>query len=198
MNLTYTEIAKNLSIAPSTAQRVYKQFECEGNVDPVTRSSRPELRTLDEQAEVIVIGLILESPSLYLDEICRKIHDLTSLILSPPCICWLFNCYGVTRKKLRRIALQRCDVLRGSFMAQCFLFARHQFVWIDETGSDARDHMRKYGYAFRGFRPVSRRLLARGQWINAIAWMSSSGILAVESVQELSMAKCFMTSSVEL
>ena len=59
MNLTYTQIAKNLSIAPSTAQRVYKQFESEGNVDPVARSSRPELRTLDEQAEVIVIGLIL-------------------------------------------------------------------------------------------------------------------------------------------
>lgn len=136
MNLTYTEIPKNLSIAPSTAQRVYKQFEREGN-DPVTRCSRPELRTSDEQAEVIVIGLILGSPSLYLDEICRKIHDLTSLILSPPCICQLFKRYGITRKKLRRIALQRCDVLRGSFMAQCFLFARHQFVWIDETGSDA-------------------------------------------------------------
>ena len=43
--------------------------------------------------------------------------------------------------------------------------------------------MRKYGYAFRGFRPVSRHLLARGQRINAIACMSSSGILAVESVQ---------------
>lgn len=183
MNLTYAEIAKNLSIAPSTAQRVYKQFEYQGNVDPVARSSRPELRILDEQAELIVIGLILDSPSLYLDEICRKVHDLTSLVVSPSCICRLFKRYGVTRKNLRRIALQRCDVLRGAFMAQCFLFTRHQFVWIDETGSDARDHMHKCGYAFRGFRPVSRRLLARGERINAIACLSSSGILAVESIR---------------
>ena len=89
MNLTYTQIAKKMSIASSTAQRVYKQFESEWDVDPVARSSRPELRTLDEQAEVIVIGLILESPSLYLNEVCRKVHDLTSPVVSPSCICWL-------------------------------------------------------------------------------------------------------------
>ena len=53
---------------------------------------------LDEQAEVIVTGLILESPSLYLDEVCRKIHDLTSLVVSPSCICRLFKRYGVIRK----------------------------------------------------------------------------------------------------
>ena len=31
-------------------------------------------------------------------------------------------------------------------MAQCTLFTRDMFVWINETGSDARDHVRKYGY----------------------------------------------------
>ena len=183
MNLSYTKIAKNLNIARSTAQRTYKWFEITGNVDPVLRKSRPYLRALDEHTELMVIGLILQSPSLYLEEICSRVHELTAVAVSPPCICRLFKRYGLTRKKLRRVALQRCDALRGAFMAQCMMFSRHQFVWIDETGSDARDHMRRFGYAFRGLRPVSRRLLTRGQRINAIAGLSSSGIVAVETVQ---------------
>ena len=69
-------------------------------------------------------------------------------------------------------------------MAQCFLLSRDKFVWVDESGSDARDHIRKYGYAIRGITPVSHRLLARGQWVNAIAGLSSSGIVAFEVVKE--------------
>lgn len=184
MNLTFPEIAKNLSIAASTAQRVYKQFEDSGDVESVSRSSRPELRALDEHAELLIIGLILECPTLYLDEVCRKVSDLTSLTVSPSCICRLFKRYGFTRKKVRPIALQRCDTLRGAFMAQCFLLSRDKFVWVDESGSDARDHIRKYGYAIRGITPVSHRLLARGQRVNAIAGLSSSGIVAFEVVKE--------------
>ena len=35
-------------------------------------------------------------------------------------------------------------------MAQTFLFKREMFVWVDETGMDNRDQLRKYGYALRG------------------------------------------------
>ena len=75
--LTFSKIAKNLNVAISTAHRVYQNFEISGDVQPVIRSSRPELRVL------IVIGLIVESPTLYLDEVCRKVCDLTSLTVSP-------------------------------------------------------------------------------------------------------------------
>ena len=55
-------------------------------------------------------------------------------------------------------------------MALCFLFrSRNMFVWVDETGSDKRDNIRKYGYALRGVTPTYKRLLARGQRINALA-----------------------------
>jgi len=54
------------------------------------------------------------------------------------------------------------------------------YVWLDETGTDKRDQLRKYGYAFRGVTPVYHRLLRRGDRINAIAAITSSGLLAVE------------------
>lgn len=56
------------------------------------------------------------------------------------------------------------------------------FVWADETGSDARDHIRRFGYALRGMTPQSHRLLARGKRVNAIVALSSSGLVALDIV----------------
>jgi hypothetical protein len=65
-------------------------------------------------------------------------------------------------------------------MAQSFLFQRNMFVWIDETGSDARNHVRKYGYALRGDTPTTHHFLSRGKRINAVAAISSEGVVAVD------------------
>ena len=65
-------------------------------------------------------------------------------------------------------------------MAQSFMFSTDKFVWIDETGSDARDQSRKYGYAVCGQTPIVRKFHSRGRRINAIAAISSSGLVSVE------------------
>ena len=172
MALPFYKIAKNLSIATSTAHRLFQKFASSGDVWAVQRSCRPELRALDEHSELIIIGLILESPTLYLDEVVQEVKEITSLTVSPPTICRLFKRYGFTRKRVRQIASQRCYPLRGAYMAHCTLFRRDMFVWIDETGSDARDHIRRFGYALRGMTPTSRRLLVRGKSSTDIEWTS--------------------------
>jgi transposase len=182
MALPFYKIAKNLSIATSTAHRLFQKFASSGDVRAVQRSCRPELRALDEHSELIIIGLILESPTLYLDEVVQEVKEITSLTVSPPTICRLFKRYGFTRKRVRQIASQRCYPLRGAYMAHCTLFRRDMFVWIDEAGSDARDHIRRFGYALRGMTPASHRLLVRGKRVNAIAALTSSGLLAVDLV----------------
>ena len=60
--------------------------------------------------------------------------------MSESTICRLIRRHGITRKKLQQVALQRSDELRGEFMAQCLLYNRARFVWIDESGSDARKY----------------------------------------------------------
>jgi len=90
----------------------------------------------------------LESPTLYLNEVVRVIRELTSVTVSPATICRIFKRYGFTRKRVRQIASQRCYALRGAYMAQSTLFRRDMFVWVDETGSDARDHIHRFGYAY--------------------------------------------------
>ena len=187
MALPFYKIAKNLNIATSTAHRV----ETSGDVQAVQRGCRPDLRALDEHSELIIIGLILQSPTLYLEEVVQEVYELTSLKVSPSTICRILKRYGFTRKRVRQIAAQRSYALHGAYMAQCTLFRRDMFVWVDETGSDARDYIRRFGYALRGMTPTSHRLLARGKRVNAIAALSSSGVVAVDIITETVSGKEF-------
>ena len=181
MRLRYAKIARNLNVSTSTAYRICALFEATGEVRPVSQHAhRPYLRRLDQQGQLHVVGLIIENPSLYLAEICQQVQEVFALDVTPSTVCRLLREYGMTCKKIRCIALQRCDTLRGAFRAQCSALSVDKFVWIDGTGSDARVHARKYGYALRGLTPVSHRLHTRGQRINAIAAISSTGLVASE------------------
>ena len=65
-------------------------------------------------------------------------------------------------KESRQIALQRSFELRGLFMAQVLLYDKDKFVWLDETGCNNSNYMRKYGYAIRGETPHCHTMLVRG------------------------------------
>ena len=96
-----------------------------------------------------------------------------------PTVCKLLARYGYTRKKMKRIALQRNIDYRGAFMAEVCQYSRDMFIWVDETGSDARDMLRRYGYALRGLRAETRSLLVRGRRISSIAAIDSTGLVDV-------------------
>lgn len=64
-------------------------------------------------------------------------------------------------------------------MAWMHSYSRDFLVWVDEIGSNHRDHIRKYRYAVRGQYPVYHRLLERGPSTCAIAAISKDGIVAV-------------------
>ena len=49
-------------------------------------------------------------------------------------------------------------------------------IWLDETGSDGRNSVRAYGYAFRGLTPVRHTLRVGGKRISAIGVMTTGGI----------------------
>ena len=55
-------------------------------------------------------------------------------------------------------------------------------IFVDETGADRRNCLRRFGYSIRGKPPVSKKLLVRGQRVNAIAAISTSGVLDCHSV----------------
>ena len=184
MSLNYLQIAQNLNISRATAQRIFRRFESSGSIEPTSSKSKSYLRALDEHTELYLVGIVLENPCMYLDELCSEVTSTFKISVSPSTVCKILHRYGITRKKVRQVAVQRCSALRGAFMAHAFMFKMDMFVWVDETGNDHRTHIRKFGYSLRGMSPTYTRLLARGKRYNAIAAMTSSGVLALEVKSE--------------
>lgn len=175
------KVAANLNVSVSTVYRTITFFLRTGNVSPSKRAYRSN-RCLTEEDELLVIGLILENPAMYMDELVFEIKTLLEVDISCSTVCRLLKRYGITRKKMRHIAKQRCYSLRGMYISHISNFDKSMFVWLDETGTDKRDQLRKYGYAIRGITPTCHRSLSRGERINAIASMSIEGMITLELV----------------
>lgn len=62
-----------------------------------------------------------------------------------------------------QMVAKQCDrELREQFAIDVSLYRPNMLVFVDETGSDCRDALRKYGYSLRGKPPRSCKLLMRG------------------------------------
>ena len=184
MELSFRKIADNRCLSLGTVHKHFKRFQLTGKVAPAKVSSRESTRALSERDELTVVGLLLEDPSMYLNDVCQKMMMLTGIEVSPATIiCRIIHRNGCTRKKLHHVALQRSVECRGKFFAEILFYDVHQFVWVDENESDHKNCMRKFGYALSGESPICHRILHRGRRISAIAAMSTNGLVAYNLVQ---------------
>ena len=62
------------------------------------------------------------NPSVYIEEVLESIESNLNMHVSTSTVCRVMRRYGITRKRIRQVAKQRCDSLRGAFMAQSFVF----------------------------------------------------------------------------
>ena len=77
---------------------------------------------------------------------------------------------------MRTIALQQSEARRIQYMAEISLFHPDMLIWIDETGSDRRNSIRKYGYSLRGTPAQVFQLRVGGKCISAIPILTTHGI----------------------
>ena len=168
--------AERLCISVGTAYNIFQLFQRTGSVDAKPPSKRPDFCNLDEHHQLYIISMVLDNPTLYLGEICTAIKDATGTVVVPRTICKLLGRYGFSPKALQRNLYQQ-----ASFDANISCYPKEMLVWVDESGCEKRDLLRKYGYAFRGIRAECKRLLARGTRISAIAAMCwDRGLIDVE------------------
>lgn len=77
---------------------------------------------------------------------------------------------------MEAIALQRSQSQRIEYMAEICMYNVNMFIWIDETGSDRRREIRRYGYSLRGIPPTCHQLRVSGTHISAIPVLTTRGI----------------------
>ena len=183
LGYTYTLIAKNLGVDTSTVQRVITRFQATGTV---TKSPYPRDRAckkLTAPVQLLILNFIVEQSHAYLSEVQKHVKNFLQLDLSITTICKFLHQQGFSRQKLQKVALQQDRLKREQFIIDASVYSQDMLIFVDETGADQRDTLRKYGYSLRGKTPSKRDLLVRGERVSAIACMSTSGLLDVKIVR---------------
>lgn len=179
LGFKYQVIANNLNVDPSTVWRIVKCFNTSGTVDKKKYSRSKLYQKLTPPLELAVLHFVLLNPGTYLHEIQGFLREYGSEI-SPSAICRFLHRVGFSRQKLKVVAKQRDAELRAQYVCDIAMYRPDMMIFLDETGSDRRDSLRKYGYSLRGKPALSHKLLVRGKHITAIAFMSMDGLLDVK------------------
>ena len=171
-----------MGVDPATVSWTLSLFRHTGNVHKKIYPSEQAFRKLTPPLEYTIIHIVLMRPGIYLREIQAELYEETGTEVCLSTICRFLHRNGFTRQRFRIAATQRGDLLRAQFVSDMSIYKPEMLIFLDETGSDRRDCIRKYGYSLRGKPLVSHRLLVRGQRISAIAFMSMNGMLDCKTV----------------
>lgn len=169
------DISQLLCVSERTVRRFVTLFQQTGDIKPKSyRHGPPKL--MGDYEQLLLLRLILSYPGIYLHEIQEKLTITLGVTISPATICRTLKFMGCTRQVLQHIALQRDEEQRARFMAEVSVYDPSMLLWIDESGCDRRNSMRKRAYSIRGKPPRDHRLLCRGNRYSAIPIMSLEGI----------------------
>ena len=182
LGFKYHQIASNLNVHPSTVCRVAKLFDRSGSVDHKPYLRDKQFQSLTPVVELVLLHIVLQKPGIYLHEIKKELAEATGVDVSASAICRCLKRVGYSRQRMKLVAIQRDDGLRAQFVSDVSLYEPEMLIFIDETGSDKRDSLRKYGYSMRGRPAKSHKIISRGKHVSAIAMMSMNGILDVDIV----------------
>ena len=116
-------------------------------------------------------------------EIKTELMDSLAISVDVSTICKYLSKSGFTRQKLQIKALQQDTFLRQKYILDVSSFSSNTLIFVDETGADTRNFIRKYGYSRHGKPLQSHKMLVRGERVSAIACMSVAGLLDVKMVK---------------
>ena len=180
---TYEGVAKNLGVDKATVWRTVSLFQETGNVTKKVYPKEKAFRMLTTPAQLLIFHLVCQNPGIYLSEIQTELQQTLLISVSISTICKFLKKNGFTRQKLRITALQRDECLRQKYVVDMSVYSPEMLVFVDETGADLRNTIRRYGYSIRGKPMTNQVMLVRGERVSAIACISISGLLDVMTVK---------------
>ena len=116
-------------------------------------------------------------------EIQAELTSVLAVSVEVSTICKFLSKARFTRQKLQIKALQRDEFLRQKYISDVSLLTSDMFIFVDETGADNRNIIRKYGYSLHGKPLQSHKMLVRGERVSAIACLSVAGLLDVKMLR---------------
>ena len=124
-------------------------------------------RKITPPVQLLILHLLIEKPGISLKEIQQEVLETLLVDICESAIFRFLQISGFTYQKLRIVATQQDQFCRQVFISDISVYNRDMLIFIDETGADRRNCIRKYGYSM----PLkTHRLLVRGERVSAIAF----------------------------
>ena len=133
-------------------------------------------RKLCEHDKVLILQHLLLNPGVYLRELQEKVYNTTGTWVHVSTICRAIHKLGLTRQRIQRISYNRSEIKRAEFWSEMCVFPPSMLLWVDETGFDNRNLLRKFGYGIRGQPPQDHTLMLRGKHYSAVAVLSNERV----------------------
>lgn len=180
-----SDICEALQVSVASLYRWLDNYENYHNVlkPPSPLRGRPRLI-----ARAVLTGLHLvlnESPDAYLDELVWWLAITHDIPISRSQLQANLEKAGLTRKLLRKLALERDEQLRQEWRDMVrgeFLDDGSQWVFVDETSKNEHAYFRRYGRAPRGKRAELKDVFVRGDRYSLAAALSKDGYIAARAL----------------
>ena len=173
---TVKRVASNLGVDAATVSRIVNRFRLSGVVQRMPHN-HISYSLLTEPIKLMILHLVLQRPGMYLHEIASAVLEDTGANLPLSSICRFLRRMRFTQQKLRLVAKQRDEYKRALFVSEVSVYKPDMLIFLDESGSDRRACIRRYGYSLQGKPLVHEKLLVRGKRVSAIGLMSMNGML---------------------
>ncbi|KAK3734022.1 hypothetical protein QZH41_017534 [Actinostola sp. cb2023] len=162
-----TKVSELLCISEHSVLRITKQYNDNGCVKHLKIGCPLDSVSFHQDEELVLTEAILEHPEKDLSEIARDVFGVMGNNYALSTIHTYLKRNGVTRKKLKMIALQQNEGLRVEFIAN-----------VSQLEPNDRRVCRNKGYSLRGYRAEVRRI--RCKWssrLTAIPVICTRGFL---------------------
>ncbi|KAG8715654.1 hypothetical protein FRC09_016439 [Ceratobasidium sp. 395] len=145
------------------------------------RPGRP--RILGNRHRNYMMSRLEQHNDMFLDEIQADLYLAHGVDVSISTVWRQLRRDGVTRKKVDRRAIERCEWTRLNFRERFAENYRPEHaVFVDESAIDRRTTYRNYGYAPSGFRVPQRARFVRGTRYSMLPALTVDGILTLQVI----------------
>jgi transposase len=171
-------------ISRRTWYRILKLWRETGDIT-ISRNTgqqgRP--RILDREDLDYLLHLVRANPDYFLDELLHLLKTNRFISVHYTTIFRELEHLRMSRKKLKKIALERDELQRADFIARMAQYQPDELCFIDEMSRDARSIGRRYGRSRRNCYAARKQPFVRGRRTTTCSCLTLDGISATTVVE---------------
>jgi transposase len=180
--LTYVDIRNQARVSLGLISKTIRNCrEFNGQVNNPFRRHTGRPSYLNDEDMIFIESTLRANPSIYLDEIQKKLSDTRNVTVSIATLSRTLTSMQYSQKSLTKASAERDEELRGIWEISMAKYSDPEvFVFLDESAVDNRTIQRSHGWSRVGQPCVRRMTFLRGKQYSILPALTIDGIIGLE------------------